>query len=148
MRKKQPFWLLCGGVLLVLGCLVFILSPATPIVNIEPEKPISKIAKVESPTPIVIPVTAPPPLPPVFMGTAMGLIWLVQGNPVPSCKVPCYFSREASSNLKPLEEMDAVFYNDLDSVRAFHNSSKVNIFFHSESSALYPHFNNVNYSFH
>lgn len=85
-------------------------------------------------------VEVPIVLPPVYMGTAYGHTWLVGGNPMSSCRNKCYFGNGPEANAKPLDQLDAVFYESVEALSSAPGSpDSVKIIFHSESTALYPH---------
>jgi len=73
---------------------------------------------------------------PIRIATAVGIVWLVEGNTIPNCSIPCYFEREGHSP-EYLQNMDAVVYGEPQHYLHYYDPNKVNIYAHSESTKLY-----------
>jgi len=77
---------------------------------------------------------------PVTIVGLFGIVWLVEGWPLPNCDITCYFERDGIWGRDPalVERADGIIYYDIPQTTAYWNKNKVNMVFSSESFDLYP----------
>lgn len=78
---------------------------------------------------------------PVYIQNLQGIVWLVEGSPVPNCPVVCHFDRDGapSSSSPTVANADAIFYTGYHQANYYLDKSKVNLLFASESFHMYAH---------